>query len=129
MQTQEPNLFTLAGQGVQVTYSTSSFTGRPQLNYEDADAVHNFTGDEIRVAQADPGTLVSVSLTRTAGGAGDTSFTLLLPRIQLAQDGLSPVTTLGILARHRLVDDAPPTGQQDSYTTLALDGTARAVDF
>ena len=123
------NLFELTGNGTHLTYSTSSINGQPQLHYHDATYDTNFTGDQIRVVDSEIGQLVSVTL-RPSVDAGGTVLTLLLPEITL--DG--PTTTFQthaiITTIHRLVV-APSLvkGPHQSYHFVALDGTAKAVDF
>jgi hypothetical protein len=87
------------------------------------------TGSEIRVVEApDLGTLVSVTILLTVG-SGSTTFTVLLPRVNLpappALPALVPVATEGITTVHRF-SVFPPLlhGQQEFYTVTPLQGTA-----
>ncbi len=78
---------------------------------------------------ADIGTLVSVTIIRTVD-TGSTSFTVLLPRVNIVQQGpvsSAPVWTRGIRTAHA-GPFSPPFpfghGEQDFYTVIELTGTA-----
>jgi hypothetical protein len=118
------NLFNTAT-GLQVSYSVAG----PHLHYHDGSVIRDFTGSEIRVAEVpDLGTLVSVTILLTVD-SGSTTFTLLLPRVNLpappALPVAIPVSTDGITTGHRF-SILPPLlhGQQEFYTVTPLQGTA-----
>jgi hypothetical protein len=75
------------------------------------------------------GTLVTVSLVRTVD-TGSTSFTLVVPHVNLGQAAQVPITTQGITTLHRL-SPVPVLneGQSEISTTVRLTGTASAVNF
>jgi hypothetical protein len=91
--------------------------------------IRDFTGSEIRSVEVpDLGTLVSVTILLTID-SGSTTFTLLLPRVNLpappALPTLVPVTTEGIAIGHRFPMFPPlQHGQQEFYTVTPLQGTA-----
>ena len=59
---QQPNLYQLSGDGITVTYSTTSFIGHPTFTYNDGTINKTFTGSEINVTSVPIlGTLVSVN--------------------------------------------------------------------
>jgi len=59
-----------------------------------------------------------------------TTFTLLVPRVQLEPNQSAPVDTLGITAIHRFsLVPALQHGQQDIYSVDRLHGTASAQPF
>ena len=121
-----PNLYQLAGSGIHVSYRTAGFRA-PFVTYQDAHRSLSFSGDQVRVVEvADLGTVVSVTLTLTVD-AGSTSFSFLVPRINLpGHIGASaPVHTEGVTTVHRL-SLAPQfdLGQRDTYTVISLRGTA-----
>jgi hypothetical protein len=118
------NLFN-PGAGLQVSYSVAG----PHLHYHHGPVIRDFTGSEIRVVEApDLGTLVSVTILLTVD-SGSTTFTVLLPRVNLpappALPALVPVATEGITTVHRF-SVFPPLlhGQQEFYTVTPLQGTA-----
>jgi hypothetical protein len=80
----------------------------------------------------DLGQVVSVTLVFTPD-LGSTTFSLLVPRVQLAgPSGVSsvPVSTDGITVHHRFsLVPALNHGQQDLYTVTRLQGTASHVFF
>jgi hypothetical protein len=124
-----PTLYQLAGAGLQLTYSTSGIDGRPHLHYQDSQHNQNFVGDQIRAVACDLGTLVSVTIQLTVD-AGSTSFTVLIPRINLQSGETGQVSTDGILTVHRFaIVPAFNHGQLDHYTVSRLHGTARHVLF
>ncbi|MBV8613671.1 MAG: hypothetical protein JOY66_07830 [Acetobacteraceae bacterium] len=121
----QPTIWTLAGGGIQVRFSTAG----PNLHYQDPHEVRDFVGQEIRLTEvSDLGVLVSVTLRLTVD-SGSTSFTLLLPRVNLpappALPAAVPVETDGITTVHHLsLVPAFQHGQQDTYTVTQLRGTA-----
>ena len=111
--------------GLQVSYSIAG----PNLHYHQGPVVQDFTGKEIRVAEVpDVGTLVSVTI-HVLIDSGSTTFTLLLPRVNLpappALPAAVPVTTDGATTLHRFSTVlAQQHGQQEFYTVTQLQGTA-----
>jgi hypothetical protein len=125
---QQPNLFELSGDGIHVTYSTSSISGKPLFNYHDSLQAKNFSGDEISVVDTIVGKLVSVFLIRTID-AGSTSFTVLIPAVHLPPSNIATITTEGITTLHKFSIVGPPLGQTELYTFHRLHGTAQFVEF
>jgi hypothetical protein len=127
---QKPNLYQLQGRHVHVTYSTSGIDGRPHLTYQDAQQTLSFNGDEIRTAESEIGTLVTVSLRRTVD-TGNTTFTLIVPTVNLAQGNHHlTIHTRGITTVHRYSPvPAFNQGQAETYSFAALTGTASFVFF
>src|SRR5262245_54302748 len=87
--TTRPNLYQLQGEALHVTYATSGIDGLPHFSYQDAHQTLSFKGDEIRVAETEIGMLVTVSIRRTID-SGATSFTLLVPTVNVEQGGSAP---------------------------------------
>jgi hypothetical protein len=121
-----PNHFELEGDGVRVTFDTTSITGRPLLSYADANTSAQFAGDELRIEQGGLGTLVTVGVGPFVD-ASNTTFTLVVPGFAPAPDGPCAVATFGVLTEHRLAAGTPGAGQLDSYRTVAMTGTASLV--
>ena len=123
-----PTLYQLSGGGIHVSYATTSLQGQPQFNYHDAVQAKNFSGSEIQTADSILGTLVTVFLIRTVD-AGSTTFTLLIPRINLPPSNVANITTEGITTLHKFTIVGPPQGQTELYTVRTLHGTAAFVFF
>jgi hypothetical protein len=96
-----PNLFTLQGGGVKINYSTSGFDGKPHFTYQTSSQTLNFSGSQIRTASTELGTLVTVSITITVD-SGSTSFTVLVPHVNLGHNFSSHLSSQGIITRHKL---------------------------
>jgi hypothetical protein len=115
----------LAGGGIQVRY----FVAGPNFHYQDTHRALDFTGQAIRVVEVpDVGTLVSVTIILTVD-SGSTTFTVLLPRVNLppppALPVAVPVATDGITTIHHFsVIPAFQHGQQDHYSVIPLLGIA-----
>jgi hypothetical protein len=124
-----PTLYNLSGNGLHVTYTTSGIDGQPHLHYQDSQHNLNFTGNQLRTVAGDLGTIVSVTIQMTVD-SGSTSFSVLIPRINLNKGETGQVRTDGILTVHRFsVVPAFLHGQLDSYTVTPLHGTAQQVFF
>jgi hypothetical protein len=122
-----PNHYELSGDGISVIYSTTSFGGRPMLSYHDKSQSRSFVGDQIRTVDTEIGTLVTVTLFLTPD-SGSTTFTLLIPEVNLRASDSAPISTYGITTLHRLTLIGPPLqGQTELYTMDALQGTASFV--
>jgi hypothetical protein len=121
----QPTSWNLFGGGILVRYSVAG----PTLTYQDTHRALQFTGNQIRVVDVpDVGTLVSVTIILTVD-AGSTSFTLLLPRVNLpappALPSAVPVVTEGITTVHHLsLIPSLQHGQQDFYSVTSLRGSA-----
>ncbi|WP_292697714.1 MULTISPECIES: hypothetical protein [unclassified Nostoc] len=129
-----PNLYNFTGYNskgdkVSINYSTSSFTGKPLFNYQDQKQTLNFQGDEIRTVETEIGTLVTVTIKKTVD-TGSTTFSLLIPHINLGYSNEVKIVTNGITTLNRF-STIPQfnQGQKQTYTIIHLKGTAQAVNF
>jgi hypothetical protein len=128
-QDNQANLFELSGDGVQITYSTTSFDGKPHFDFQGPYRPQEslaFTGPEIRTQQSELGTLVSVSLLRTID-AGATVLTLLLPFVKLTGQDAQSFETLAIITKTYGI--LPHQGAQPTYQVVSLSGSAQMVIF
>jgi hypothetical protein len=125
-----PTLYQLHGRGLSVTYSTSSFEGRPLFSYQDSQETKTFSGKEITLTECPIGTLVTVVI-RVVPDAGSTSFSLLVPIVNLSNDARSaPIRTEGITTvRRGSIAPALDLGQIQTYHVTKLDGLASHVPF
>ncbi len=125
--TTQPNIYQLQGQQLHIVYSISGIDSQPHFDYQDASQTLHFKGDEIRTIELEIGTLVTITIQLTVD-AGSTSFSLLLPRVNLEQNQQANITTTGITTSHR-GSFAPQLskGQNEFYTVTCLDGTAQFV--
>jgi hypothetical protein len=107
----QPTLYELSGNGIHVTYATSSLpgatSGQPQFNYYDAFQAKNFTGNQIQTADNVLGRLVTVFLIQTID-SGSTTFTLLVPTVNLPPSKVANITTEGITTLHKFAIVKPP---------------------
>lgn len=124
-----PNLFDLRAKQLHISYSTSGIDGRAHFTYQDAHQTLSFKGDEIRALETEIGTLVSVSIRRTVD-SGSTTFSILIPTINLDATRSANISTRGITTIHKFsMIPAFNNGQTEIYSTVILNGTARAVLF
>jgi hypothetical protein len=124
-----PDLYQLQGAQVHVTYATTGLDGKPHLTYQDATQTLTFDGDQIRTAQSEIGTLVTVT-TRMSVDTGSTSFSVLIPNVNLGASGHAPISTDGVTTIHRFsVVAAFNQGQTELYSFVHLTGTASFVLF
>ncbi len=124
-----PNLYALNGSGLHVSYATTSFAGPPQFHYQDGFRNLTFSGTEIATTASPLGTLVTVYIFKTID-SGSTSFTLLVPRVNLPPSNTAPIHTYGITTVHRFsIVPQFMQGQLDTYSVANLHGTAELVAF
>lgn len=124
---QTPNLYQLSGKHLDITYSTSGIDGKPHFSYQDLQQTLSFSGDQIRSVETEIGTLVSVTIRLTVD-TGGTSFSLVLPHVNIPGEQSVPIQTFGITTLHRF-SILPITGQRDFYTVTRLHGSAARVFF
>ncbi|MEP7121556.1 MAG: hypothetical protein ABJE95_11620 [Byssovorax sp.] len=123
------NAFDLQGKQLHVSYTTSGIDGKAHFNYHDAHQTLSFRGDEIRTVETEIGTLVSVFIKRTVD-LGSTTFSILIPTTNLDATRTAPIATRGITTIHKFsIIQAFNHGQTEIYSTVILNGTARAVVF
>jgi hypothetical protein len=123
----EPNLYQLSDKHLHVTYSTTGVDGKPHFSYQDLHQTLNFSGDQIRSVETEIGTLVSVTIRLTVDSGG-TTFSVLLPRVNIPGEQSVPIRTVGITTLHKF-SILPVIGQRDFYTVTPLTGSARRVFF
>lgn len=123
-----PNLFELQCGDAQVTYSTSSFAGPPQLSVSGVRGEHTFSGEEIQAVPSALGTEVTVTL-ESVPDLHTVTLTLLIPEVRLSAAGEERLETLGIVTTNATTIAGPPEGAAQTYEVLRLEGSARQVDF
>jgi hypothetical protein len=121
-------LFSLSGGGLTVSLALNGFDGKPHFSYQDSHQSLNFTGDEITIEQTALGTLATVTLVRTVD-LGDTTFTLLVPGVNLLGATSHVIHTAGITTMHRTTIAGLGHGQLTTYHVTRLNGSAALVQF
>jgi hypothetical protein len=138
--TVQPNHFELSGHyangsgSIHVSYTTHSGPatpdfpqGPPRFSYQDASQSRAFSGKEIQIVDTELGQIVSVVL-RLTPDSGSTTFSLLVPRVNLSAGQPTPIYTDGITAIHRFaIAPALLQGQLDHYSVTPLHGTASVI--
>ena len=125
-----PNLFDLRGRDLRITYSTSSITGKPLLQYRGRSGSKSFSGQDIRASQTEIGTLVTVTLEQVPDRHSVT-LSVVLPAINGAGRSATPFKTTALLTTHRTSIGGPALvkGPVQTYQTIPVDGQARSVRF
>ena len=106
----QPNLYQLSGGHyhgghIHVSYLTHSGPATPQFpqgpphfTYHDASQSLSFSGSEVEVVQTELGQIVSVRIRMTVD-AGSTTFSVLVPRVNLVPGQPAPITGFCFVAR------------------------------
>jgi hypothetical protein len=127
-QTVAPNQYQIHNNQLHISYTTSGLHGKPHFHYQDATQSKDFSGDEIRTETTDIGTLISVRIHLTVD-FGSTSFSVLLPNVNLRKGQSVPINAVGITTIHRSSLFPPLNhGQTQLYTVTALSGAAHFVE-
>lgn len=118
---EQVNLFKLSSGSIQITYSSTSLTGQPQLSYHDNNINRLFRGEELRLQDTEIGQLITVTLERIPD-MGTVTFTLILPHIV----GIGPleIQVPGILTTAHTTIAGPRLGAEKTYSVENLRGTA-----
>lgn len=107
-----------------VSYSTTGIDGKAYMTYQDQQHTLNFKGDEIRTVETDLGTIVSVTIQSTPD-VGFTTFSMLLPQVNLGKQLSLAIETEGITTVHKSsLIPAFNQGQLEIYKVRGLQGTA-----
>lgn len=122
----QPNLFELQGHNTQITYSTTSVVGVPQLTYISRGQTLNFRGRDIQHEQPQLGQMVTVSLNNDPASEILETLTLLIPVVNLPPE--SPEKTIQTTAIFSQVTKSV-NAQVQTYMTLCLTGQAKQVAF
>lgn len=125
---ESPNLFSLSGGGLTVSLALTGIDGKARFSYQDSHQSQSFSGGDITFEETALNTLVSVTLVRTAD-LGDTTFTLLLPRVNLLGAAGHVVHTVGITTMHRTTIAGLGHGQLTTYHVTRLYGSAAQAQF
>lgn len=128
-----PNQYHVNGGGISVSYYPDGFgppvedRGSLLLVYQDAHRSQSYFSDEVRTVKVDDlGMVVSVTLVESVD-IGSTTFSLLVPDVQLPEQQTSVfIHTEGITTVHRVFVALIGHPQSETYTVTALDGTAAA---
>lgn len=128
-----PNQYHVNGGGISVSYYPDGFgppvedRGSLVLVYQDAHRSQSYFSDEVRTVKVDDlGMVVSVTLVESVD-IGSTTFSLLVPDVQLPEQQTSVfIHTEGITTVHRVFVALLGHPQSETYTVTALDGTAAA---
>jgi hypothetical protein len=121
-----PNLFQLEGDVTTITYSTTSFSGQPRLEYIGPRGSVSLQGDDIERHSTPTGALVTV-VVEAVPDLETTTLTLYLPPITLTGTE-EPLCTVALEVTHSHPLTGP-TGSPPAYRPLVLRGTAQVVDF
>jgi len=124
----DANLFQVSGDGIQITYSSNGFDGKPHFNYHDAHQSKAFSGDQIRTTKTEIGMLVSVVINPSVD-TGSTAFSLLVPSVNLSLSDSANIVTTGITTLRGMSIVGQPQGQTEFYTVHSLQGTAAHAVF
>jgi hypothetical protein len=124
-----PNLYEVHAGRIQVTYSTTGFDGKPHFTYRNGPQILNFSGADIRTVDTEIGTLVTVTTVMTVD-TGSTTFTLVVPHVNLGTNLRARIRTEGITTVHKFsVIPSFNQGQTEVNLTTLLTGTASSVNF
>ena len=123
-----PNSFQLRDDDIQVNYSTTSIDGKPRFTFKKGRNTLSFSGNQISSIALDIGTLVSVVIANLPD-KGTTTFSILLPAIRLPDSKRQAFRTFGITTVAKTTIAGPPLGARQTYTTVALRGSAQFVTF
>jgi hypothetical protein len=122
-----PNIYSLQGPQLAISYATGVAVGLGPFYYQDAHQTLRFQQSDLNIVISEIGTLVTVLIHKSVG-FGSTTFTLLVPNVTLGE-GFGPlqINTVGITTLHRFLISPTAQGQTELYTVTALTGTATFI--
>jgi hypothetical protein len=126
----QPNRYVLQSQDgkTKVDYESSGLIGQPTLNLTQGPGpIRHFSGSQIRRANTEIGTLVSVTAHMTID-TGSTSFSVLIPAITLSSvTDQRAFSTEAIVTAHTGPNSVPSTGVHETYQFIPMKGEASMV--
>jgi hypothetical protein len=128
-ETQQANLFELQGYDLQITYSTTSFSGEPQFTLISNLDDRTFSGDAVQIEETGLGQMVTVQLKANQADEGLESLTLLVPAVQLTAEAQAIAIQTLVIFSKQAVFVAPIAQQLQSYHPVYLSGMAKVVSF
>jgi hypothetical protein len=125
-----PNQYELAGDGTQITYSTTGSDGKPTLSYTGPKGEHSFSGDDIRTLDSELGTEVTVTLEDIAD-LHVMTLTVLVPEMWVAPNTGQEVRTIAIVTTKEepITEKIGMPAARELYAVVSLDGEGRLVEF
>lgn len=125
----EPNQFLLSGDGIRISYETTSFTSTPRFSIIRGSQTLNFVGEEIHAEQTQLGRMVTVNLSGNQKAVGTVeTLTLLVPAITVpATTKSAPMQAIAIFSTRSTLVKTP--GQSQTYMSVNVSGTANQIDF
>jgi len=125
----EANVFLLSNAQLNISFATGALGSIAGLVYQDASQTLQFDEDQLRRVPTEFGELVTVTIRMTVD-TGSTTFTLVVPKVEVPGEQVVPVETIGITTVHRFSPvPAFDLGQRETYSVATLRGTASAVPF
>jgi hypothetical protein len=100
--------------------------GGAQFIYQHGLTRLKFAGNQIRVVPTDLGRVVSVTILQGIDCC-TTTYSLVLPTVQLCNGQPEPVDTFGVQTGHRFWWGTQECGQDEVYVVTLLRGTARRI--
>jgi hypothetical protein len=123
------NVYQLSNSQLHVSYATGALGSKAGLIYQDAFQTLQFNEQQLRRVSTEFGELVTVTIRMTVD-TGSTTFTLVVPKVEVDVNQSVQVETLGITTIHRF-SPIPVFnhGQRETYSVANLRGTASAIPF
>jgi len=120
-------LFELSSKTIQVTYSTTNILGGPIFSYRDTILSRSFRGEEIRIENTAIGEVVTVTL-ETIPDLRTVTFSLIVPVVTvMTQSSGTRIRVLGITTTTPTTIAGPPSGPQQLYSAVYLNGSAQFI--
>jgi hypothetical protein len=124
----QPTLYELHGDAdTQISYSTTSVSGRALLSYAGPHGEHRFEGDDIDVAHTELGGEVTATL-RSGPDQSTVTLTVLVPPVRLPAERCADLTTFAVVTEKLSSLAGAPQGQGYRYEPIVLSGEARFVE-
>jgi hypothetical protein len=122
------NHLLFALENTEIVYQVVTSDGPPQLRVEGF-FEGTFSGDEIRTADTELGTEVTVILVADPDG-DSTVLTVLIPPVRVEPGAVETrVETVAFVTTKHSSFGGPPPGPEFSYELLELTGQARVIEF
>ena len=118
-------MFLLTGEGLKISYYINE-DHSSELDYQDAQGSQTFQSNQLHIQQSAIGTLITASL-KNGGGAGTSTFTLVLPNVKLGGQTKQPLETFAVIAQD--YSEQSRVGAQLTYRVVALQGSGQYTDY
>ncbi len=119
-------MFLLAGEDLKISYYINE-DNSSELDYQDAQVNLTIQNAQLHIQPSAIGTLITATLPKSGGAAGESTITLVLPDVKLGGETKQPLHTFAVVTQNN--STVSKVGALLSYRVVSLQGTGEYTDY